>query len=67
MFLDYYHLPHKYRDAVESLSREACQVFPKDIWILHSAGWGFHLIGDEQKAAELLLKGLRQYLDCHYP
>ncbi|MBO9481513.1 hypothetical protein [Salinisphaera sp. G21_0] len=67
MFLDYYHLPHKYRDAVESLSREACQVFPKDIWILHSAGWGFHLIGDEQKAAELLLKGLRQYLDRHYP
>lgn len=67
MFLDYYHLPHKYRDAVESLSREACQVFPRDIWILHSAGWGFHLIGDEQKAAELLLKGLRQYLDRHFP
>lgn len=67
LFSDYYHLPHKYRDAVESLSREACDFFPNDIWILHSAGWGFHLIGNEQKAAELLLKGLREYLDGHFP
>ncbi|WP_422448127.1 Rho termination factor N-terminal domain-containing protein [Endozoicomonas sp. ALB091] len=67
LFLDYYHVPHKYRDAVERLSLEACQFFPNDIWILHSAGWGFHLIGDEKKAAELLLKGLRQYLNRDYP
>ena len=67
LFLDYYHVPHKYRDAVESLSRKACQFFPNYIWILHSAGWGFHLIGDEKKAAELLLKGLRQFLNRYYP
>ncbi len=67
LFLNYYHVPHKYRDAVERLSLEACQFFPNDIWILHSAGWGFHLIGDEKKAAELLLKGLRQYLNHNYP
>ncbi|USE39366.1 hypothetical protein [Endozoicomonas sp. SCSIO W0465] len=67
LFSDYYHLPHKYRDVVGCLCREACMHFPNDIWILHSAGWGFHLIGDDKKAAELLLKGLRQYLDYHYP
>lgn len=67
LFLDYYHVPHRYRDDVENLSREACHLFPNDIWILHSAGWGFHLIGEEKKAAELLLKGLRQYLDNQYP
>ncbi|MBO9481517.1 hypothetical protein [Salinisphaera sp. G21_0] len=66
LFLDYYHLPHRYRDTVERFSREASQCFPNDIWVLHSAGWGFHLIGDEIKAAELLLKGLRHYLD-RYP
>ncbi|WP_422445723.1 hypothetical protein [Endozoicomonas sp. ALB091] len=62
LFVDYYHLPHRYRDTVESFSREACRCFPNDIWVLHSAGWGFHLIGDEIKAAELLLKGLRHSL-----
>lgn len=69
----YYYIPHKYRDVIQALSQEASDSFPDDLWVLHSTGWGFHLIGEEETGARLLLRGLRQCLDfspvlrCHIP
>ena len=63
LFEDYHHLPSKKSD-VEKLSAEACEAFPEDIWVLHCAAWGFHLIGDDEQATNILLKGLSRSLSA---
>ncbi|KEI71977.1 hypothetical protein [Endozoicomonas elysicola] len=66
LFEDFYFVPHRCRDDIDKLSQEAFEAFSQDIWVLHSAGWGFHLIGNEKKSAQLLLKGLHECL-CNLP
>ena len=65
LFDDYHHLPHLTKEAVEKLSDELYKAFPDDIWGLHCAAWGFHLTGHDEKATDILLKGLNRSLSSY--
>ncbi|GAA4649798.1 hypothetical protein GCM10023116_20790 [Kistimonas scapharcae] len=53
-------------DDITAQIHEAVDHYPKDKWILHTAGWWFYEQGEEQQSKTLLLRGLQGVLPVKF-